>query len=65
MSCTIFLAPRLGAATMTAVMLSGQLVASVLLDHYALVGFPEHPVSPLRLAGIALLFAGAWLLRVF
>lgn len=64
-SCTIFLAPRLGAATMTAVMLSGQLVASVLLDHYALVGFPEHPVSPLRLAGIALLFAGAWLVRVF
>ena len=64
-SCTIFLAPRLGAATMTAVMLSGQLVASVLLDHYALVGFPEHPVSPLRLVGIGLLFAGAWLVRVF
>ena len=62
-SCTIFLAPRLGAATMTAVMLSGQLVASVLLDHFALVGFPEHPVSPLRLVGIGLLFAGAWLVR--
>ena len=64
-SCTIFLAPRLGAATMTAIMLSGQLVASVLLDHFALVGFPEHPVSPLRLVGIGLLFAGAWLVRVF
>lgn len=64
-SCTIFLAPRLGAATMTAVMLSGQLVASVLLDHFALVGFPEHPVSTLRLVGIGLLFAGAWLVRVF
>lgn len=64
-SCTIFLAPRLGAATMTAIMLSGQLAASVLLDHFALVGFPEHPVSPLRLVGLGLLFAGAWLVRVF
>ena len=53
------------AACMTAVMLSGQLAASVVLDHFALVGFPAHPVSPLRIAGIALLFAGAWLVRAF
>jgi len=62
---TIFAGPKLGAATMTAFMLMGQLVASVVLDHYALVGYPEHSVSLPRLAGVALLALGAWMIKVF
>jgi len=62
---TIFLAPRLGAATMTAFLLAGQLCSSVLLDHYGVIGFPEHAVSPWRIAGVALLCLGAWLIKAF
>ena len=64
-TCTIMLGPKLGAATMTAFMLLGQLAVSVILDHFALVGFPEHPASLLRLLGVAMLFGGAVLVRVF
>ena len=64
-SCTIMLGPKLGAATMTAFMLLGQLAVSVILDHFALVGFPEHPASLLRLLGVAMLFGGAILVRIF
>jgi len=62
---TIFLGPRLGAATMTAFMLSGQLAASLLLDHYGVIGFPEHAVSPWRIAGVVLLGVGAWMVKAF
>lgn len=56
-SCTIFLAPRLGAATMTAVMLwpAGGLGAARPLCP---CGFSRTPCFALRLAGIGLLFAG-------
>ena len=64
-TCTIMLGPKLGAATMTAFMLLGQLAVSVILDHFALVGFPEHPASLLRLLGVAMLFGGAVLVRIF
>ncbi|WP_243310741.1 DMT family transporter [Fundidesulfovibrio agrisoli] len=64
-TATILVGPRLGAASMTAFMLMGQLVASVVLDHYSFVGYPEHPVSWARLAGVGLLALGAWMIKAF
>jgi bacterial/archaeal transporter family-2 protein len=58
-------APRLGAATLVAVILAGQTVASLLVDHYGWVGFDEDPVTPGRLAGMALVAVGVVLVRVF
>jgi transporter family-2 protein len=54
--------PRLGASTLLALTVLGQLAASLALDHYGLIGFPREPVTPTRLAGAALLFAGVWLI---
>lgn len=61
---SIVAAPRLGAATLVAVILAGQAAASLLVDHFGWVGFEEHPVTPLRLAGVLLLAAGVLLVRV-
>jgi bacterial/archaeal transporter family-2 protein len=58
-------APKLGAATLVAVILAGQAVASLLVDHYGWVGFEENPVTPGRLLGIALVGAGVALVRIF
>jgi bacterial/archaeal transporter family-2 protein len=57
--------PRLGAATLVAGILAGQAVASLLVDHFGWVGFDENPVTPGRLAGMALVAAGVALVRVF
>lgn len=52
------LATRLGAAGWLALIVAGQLLTSVLLDHFGLVGFPRHPVTPWRVAGATLLLIG-------
>jgi len=58
-------APRLGAVVLIAAVVAGQSVSSVLADQFGWVGFPEQAATPGRLAGLALVFAGVALVRVF
>ena len=62
---SVVTAPRLGAATLIAAVIAGQLVTSVVIDQFGWVGFREHPISPGRLAGIGLVFGGVALVRIF
>jgi bacterial/archaeal transporter family-2 protein len=62
---SIVTAPRLGAVTLVAVILAGQAAASLVIDHFGWVGFPEHAVTPGRLLGVTLLAAGVVLVRIF
>ena len=62
---TIYLAPRLGATNMLAWVLAGQMLAALALDHFGLLGYPLHPLSLGRLAGIVLLIAGVLMIRIF
>jgi transporter family-2 protein len=62
-SMTIILAPKLGATTLMAVLVTGQLVTGLILDHYGLIGYPVREINVLRLAGVILLFAGVMLVR--
>ena len=52
-------------ATLVAGILAGQAVASLLVDHFGWVGLDGNPVTPGRLAGMALVAAGVALVRVF
>lgn len=47
----ILMVPRLGAATVLALIVVGQMLGSLAFDHFGLFGLPHHPVSPTRLAG--------------
>ena len=60
---TIVLAPRLGAATLVAAVVAGQMIASLLLDHYGLLGFPTHSLNGLRVLGAALVIVGVILVQ--
>ena len=62
-SMTIVLAPRLGAAAMLGAVMTGQLVGSLLLDHYGVVGYPVRPISIERLGGAVLLLAGVLMIQ--
>jgi bacterial/archaeal transporter family-2 protein len=62
---SVVTAPKLGAATLVAVILAGQAVASLLVDHFGWVGFEENPVTPGRLVGMALVAVGVALVRAF
>lgn len=60
----ILMVPRLGAATTLVLLVVGQMVCSVLVDHFGILGVPQHDASPLRLAGAALLVLGVVLIRI-
>jgi transporter family-2 protein len=61
----VLLSHRLGSATFIGCIILGQLVASVALDHFGLVGYPQHSVTAPRIAGLCLLAAGVYLIRRF
>ena len=61
----IVLASRLGAATLTGVVITGQLVCSVILDHFGWLSFEVHPASWPRIAGCALMILGLTLIAKF
>ena len=49
---------QLGAVAWLGLTITGQVGASIVLDHFGLVGFPAHPINPPRLLGALLLLAG-------
>ena len=61
---SILLLPRLGAATVIALIVAGQMIGSLAFDHFGLLGVPVHPLNMFRLAGAALLVLGAILVRL-
>ena len=61
----VVLARPLGATTLTALVVTGQLLCSVILDHFGWIGFETHTASVLRLAGCALMIAGFVLIARF
>lgn len=60
----ILMVPRLGAATVLALIVVGQMLGSLAFDHIGLLGLPQQPVSPTRLAGAASLILGVVLIRL-
>jgi bacterial/archaeal transporter family-2 protein len=59
----ILLLPFLGAATLFALVIAGQVLAAVTMDHFGAFGLTAHPVSAARLAGAVLLISGVVLIR--
>jgi transporter family-2 protein len=39
--------------------------ASLLFDHFGVLGYPLHPISFGRIAGVALVCVGVWLIKAF
>jgi transporter family-2 protein len=57
-AATIVLLPRLGALALVGLVVGGQVLASLCIDHFGLLGVEQHPLSVMRLAGAALLVVG-------
>ncbi len=59
----ILLVPQLGAATFIALLVTGQMLASVAFDHFGWLGLTQRPIDVPRLIGVALLIGGVVLIR--
>jgi transporter family-2 protein len=60
---SIYLVPQLGAATFIALLIAGQMAASVAADHFGVLGLAQRSVDVTRLLGVALLIGGVVLIR--
>ena len=52
----------LGGATFIALIVAGQMIAALALDHYGLLGFPVRPIDAWRVSGALLVIGGMFLL---
>ena len=57
--------PRLGAATTVGVFLTGQIVASIAIDHFGLLGVPVQSAGPARIGGALLIVVGVLIVKRF
>ena len=65
MAASIVLPPRLGAVTTVGFIISGQVLASIILDQFGLLNLPVHPVTLPRLGAAVLVVAGAIIMLRF
>jgi len=54
--------PMIGGAAFIALIVAGQMTGALALDHFGALGFPERPVTAMRLAGVACVVLGVVLL---
>lgn len=64
LAITILMVPKLGAATTISLIIVGQMMLSLLMDHFGLLGLPVQPVSLIKMAGAGFLILGVVLIRV-
>jgi bacterial/archaeal transporter family-2 protein len=56
--------PKIGAAYAIALMVAGQCVAALIVDHFGVMGMPHNPLTIQRVLGLALVAAGVVVMRV-
>jgi transporter family-2 protein len=57
-TAALLLAPKMGAASFVVAVIGGQMVASLVIDHFGLMGFVQRPASLARVAGLVLIVIG-------
>ncbi|MEY4730915.1 MAG: hypothetical protein RL020_2073 [Pseudomonadota bacterium] len=55
----ILAGPKIGSAIFFALIIAGQLFASLALDHFGVLGFPHNPLNFWRIIGALMLIGGA------
>jgi bacterial/archaeal transporter family-2 protein len=54
--------PRLGSTTMISLIIIGQLVMGIIIDHFGWFNVTVHSITPTRLAGVVVLMIGTYLI---
>ena len=55
---TVFLAPRIGLLTLVVLVIAGQLLSSIAIDHFGLINMATRKVSGVRLSGALIVVLG-------
>lgn len=60
----VVMIPRFGVATVLTLILVGQLLNSLLFDHFGVLDVPQHHITYVRLLGAVSLIAGGMIVRL-
>ncbi len=61
----VVLVPKIGVALTFSLIIAGQMLVTLVIDHFGWLGVPERPVSVLRVFGAAMITIGVVLIRRF
>ena len=64
-TAAVTLVPRLGVAMTFSLIISGQMMVALVLDHFGFLGLEQRPVTIPRVLGILLITGGVILIRRF
>jgi len=64
-TATVALVPRLGVALTFSLIIAGQMIVTLVIDHFGLLGVPMKEISAARIGGILLITLGVILIRKF
>lgn len=56
---------KLGATTFFTLILTGQMITAVIVDHFGIIGFNSQPISWQRIVGVVFLIIGVLLIKRF
>ncbi|MPQ66672.1 MULTISPECIES: DMT family transporter [Pseudomonas] len=56
--CTVWLAPRIGLANLLVLVIAGQLLSSVAIDHFGWLGSVVRPAATLKIVGASVVLLG-------
>ncbi|MFB4369003.1 MULTISPECIES: DMT family transporter [unclassified Pseudomonas] len=54
----VVLAPKIGLSALLGLAIAGQIISSLVIDHFGLMGALERPVSPIKLVGTMVMLVG-------
>lgn len=63
-TCVLLFVPKVGTAKVAVAAICGQIVFSLLLDHFGILGIPVSPVDAKRVIGVGLVIAGVIILNI-
>jgi len=64
-TAALLLTPRMGATNFIVFVIAGQMLASMLIDHFGWVGLPVKEINAGRITGVALIFVGVLVVQWF
>lgn len=62
-TAVLTLVPHLGTARIIAATVVGQLIMSLIIDHFGVLGVPKAPINPVKIVGALLLIGGMLLIQ--
>jgi len=61
----VVLVPRIGVALTFSLIIAGQMLVTLIIDHFGVLGVPEKPLNLMRVLGATLITIGVVLIRKF